>query len=290
MAKTPWFRFYSETRTDPKMLMLSDTEFRLWANLLCLANESDERGVIRLRPGVGYPLAALAKALYVEEDTLRAALIKFESVDFSMVEIGEEGAITITHFLERQYDKPSDKPDAVKERVRRFRGQEDGVTDVECNADETPMKRDCNATYTDTDPDTETEKERGGTGESELPPTLQDLTPTERSLLSLLREIYPTVYKYPVDLEFIRKLAVTFPGVNLAEEAENWKLWLTTAKHRPKNVRLAFRNWCKKSQQFRTRDSPPPPDIVPARPERRNTPADPSALSELNALIAKVVK
>lgn len=41
-----WFRFFSEARNDPKVQMLTSDQFRLWVNLLCLANEQDERGTL----------------------------------------------------------------------------------------------------------------------------------------------------------------------------------------------------------------------------------------------------
>jgi len=47
MAGTPWFKFYDEFLDDPKMLSLSDGMVTLWVRMLCLANRSDERGVIR---------------------------------------------------------------------------------------------------------------------------------------------------------------------------------------------------------------------------------------------------
>jgi hypothetical protein len=36
-----WFRFYAEAMRNPKVAKLSDFEFRLWVELLCLAAEND---------------------------------------------------------------------------------------------------------------------------------------------------------------------------------------------------------------------------------------------------------
>ena len=43
-----WFRFYNDARSDNKLKLLTDSEFRVWVNLLCLASEQTEqaRGTI----------------------------------------------------------------------------------------------------------------------------------------------------------------------------------------------------------------------------------------------------
>lgn len=42
-AVSRWFRFYSEAMRNPKVATLSDREFRLWVQLLCVAAENDGR-------------------------------------------------------------------------------------------------------------------------------------------------------------------------------------------------------------------------------------------------------
>jgi DnaD/phage-associated family protein len=37
----PWFRFYTEVLNDPKIIRLSDKEFRAWVLMLCIAAEND---------------------------------------------------------------------------------------------------------------------------------------------------------------------------------------------------------------------------------------------------------
>jgi len=36
-----WFRFYAKSMRDPKVLKLSDKDYRLWMNLLCIASENE---------------------------------------------------------------------------------------------------------------------------------------------------------------------------------------------------------------------------------------------------------
>ena len=37
----PWFRFYAEVLNDPKIIRLTDKEFRAWVLMLCIAAEND---------------------------------------------------------------------------------------------------------------------------------------------------------------------------------------------------------------------------------------------------------
>ena len=60
-----WFRFYENTFDNPKVLLLSDREFRLWVRLLCLASEND---------GLIPPLAAVKARLNARLDHLKSGL------------------------------------------------------------------------------------------------------------------------------------------------------------------------------------------------------------------------
>jgi hypothetical protein len=134
-----WFRVYSEIKDDPKMLELDDHQRWLWLCLMSCANEAPERGVI-----TGVRLRGLAAALRTTEDKLREALTVMQELD--MLEYDQDAAtITLCHWNDRQYDKPSDTPPATRARQRMSRQR---------HADVTP----CHATYTDTDTDTDTEE------------------------------------------------------------------------------------------------------------------------------------
>ncbi len=118
MRKLPWFKLYTEIRTDPKMQALTDSEFRLWIYALCLASESKVRGVICMEEGLPYPPEVLAKAMGVEAKTWEKAVEQF--VKLRLVAVQGDGSILLLHFDCRQYDKPSDLPEAVKERKKRY--------------------------------------------------------------------------------------------------------------------------------------------------------------------------
>ena len=109
-----WFRMYSEARNDAKLRYLSDAEFRVWFNLLCLSNEQEERGVI---PPMSHKLLSI-EVSGGDEDLLQATLSKL--IELSIIAEDDSG-ITFISFRKRQYDNPSDTPEATRERKRRSR-------------------------------------------------------------------------------------------------------------------------------------------------------------------------
>ena len=109
-----WFRLYTEIKDDPKMLELDDHQFRVWINLLSMAGESEERGVIpAARP------RGLAAALHTAPEDMETAFLLF--TELGMVERREDGSLLIVNFMERQYDNPSDHPEKVAERKTRMK-------------------------------------------------------------------------------------------------------------------------------------------------------------------------
>jgi hypothetical protein len=155
MSGMPWFRLFSEARTDAKLRTLADDEHRVWFALLCYAAEQSERGSIP--PGDAFLLAI--EVAGGDEELLGRTLTKL--VRLRILTEVDGGGYVFSNFLKRQYDKPSDRPERVSERVKRHRAgarndkkhQETPGNDR--NADVTP----CNAIDTDKSrEDTETEK------------------------------------------------------------------------------------------------------------------------------------
>ena len=136
MAKMSWFKFWDEFLGDPKMLSLDDGMIVLWVKMLCLANRSEERGVIGPFPNK----TALIKALYADEEQLDAALELFASDAYRMIDIREDGAIVLTNWEKRNPRKPSDEPRRAAERQRKARAQK--------TRDVTRMSRACHAPVT----------------------------------------------------------------------------------------------------------------------------------------------
>jgi DnaD/phage-associated family protein len=142
MAKMPWLKLYTEIRTDPKMQSLSDLEFRTWINILCLSAESKVRGIICIEEGLAYPIEGLARTLFISTDELTSCLNKFQKL--RMIDLDEDGIIEVIHFDDRQYEKPSDKPEEVAKRAKKHRLKNR-------NAKVTPKQREENAIEEDID-------------------------------------------------------------------------------------------------------------------------------------------
>lgn len=125
-----WFRVYHEARTDNKLRALSDAQHRVWFQLMCLASEQAERGDI-----CDYDDELLAiEVAGGDVDLLKATVAML--VRLRIVQ-ADEHCLRVVNFVKRQYDKPSDTPEQVRERVTRHR-------ETRCNADET-RENACNA-------------------------------------------------------------------------------------------------------------------------------------------------
>jgi sugar phosphate isomerase/epimerase len=128
-----WLRLYSEARVDRKLQSLTDAQFRVWFNLLCFANEQEDRG----RFMYDDPDLLAVEVAGGDSDLLEFTIDRLEKLKILSRDAESMG---FRNFEKRQYDKPSDHPDRVAERVRRHR-------ETKKSQDVTP----CNAPYTDTD-------------------------------------------------------------------------------------------------------------------------------------------
>lgn len=132
MSKMPWFRLYHEARSDAKLRLLADDEHRVWFDLLCFASEQETRGTIATGDD-RFPLAV--EVAHGDIDLLARTVSRLVKLRI-LTDSGDR--LTFLHFSDRQYDKPSDAPERVAERVTRHRK---GVTTRKV-ATETPVKRD----------------------------------------------------------------------------------------------------------------------------------------------------
>lgn len=147
---------YSEARNDAKLRTLSAEQFRVWFNLMCFAGEQDNRGRIACDD-----MDILAVEVADADGELLAAtlgrLAKLRIVS------QDESAIVFLHWDERQYDRPSDRPEEAAARKRAQREREKAARDdAPSSICVTPESRDVtpsHATYTeaeaDPDPDPE---------------------------------------------------------------------------------------------------------------------------------------
>jgi len=112
--RMPWFRMYHEARNDRKLDTLADDEFRVWHRLLCFASEQEERGVIAYDD-----LFLLAiEVARGDQELLSHVVTRLSALKI----IRDDGhALVFLNFVKRNYDKPSDAPEATRERKRKSR-------------------------------------------------------------------------------------------------------------------------------------------------------------------------
>ena len=116
MASLPWFRLYTETRVDKKLATLPDDEHRCWLHLLCYSAEKEPRGVI----DISDPLIVALECAKGDEELLTRTVERLERLKV----LGrEEGFIFFEKFHDRQYPRASERPEEVRERVRKYRAK-----------------------------------------------------------------------------------------------------------------------------------------------------------------------
>ncbi len=200
MDTMPWLRLYTELIDDPKLRDLTGDQFRDWIYLLCLARKSPNPGTIEMS------IDDTAWRLRRPPEALRESLKLF--AERGMVEMVEDG-IVVLHFVERQHDKPSDMPEATRDRKRRSRARHaDAASESRpCHADVTPMSRPCHALDRDTDRDTEVPPPQtppptpgGGMVEAEVEASSgAPADPLAPVVQFLCKQFLPTASPYQVD-------------------------------------------------------------------------------------------
>lgn len=251
-----WYRMYTEARTDAKLRALSDTEHRVWFQLLCFAAEQEgaDRGSI-----IGYDDELLAvevsnadvALLRVTLNRLRVLRIITEDED---PETGEK-AIAFCSFKRRQYDKPSDEPGRVKSRVAAYRARNKQTR----NADVTPS----NAIDADADTDSETESRSSGKDSSPVDDAVASAAAareahwTKAELRNVSKRIAGRLKLTNPDLDGLITILAQYPHAPPYLEAEAAKCveWYS-GKRRKIDIRL-YDNWLSKAEQRRRQDSIP---------------------------------
>jgi hypothetical protein len=130
MSKMTWFKLHSDFRNDPKIKRLPIAERYAFIILLCLANESETRGTI-----TGLDDDDIAFELEIQSEDWQTLKAKFKIkgfIDFT------KDQILIRNWDKRQYDKPSDHPEATKQRKRLQREK----IKLSKGEDVTPVSRD----------------------------------------------------------------------------------------------------------------------------------------------------
>lgn len=119
---TDWLKLHTDFINDPKLKRYFTKSERCdWINLLCLAKKSEDAGVVVL------PDDEISFALELSDGEWESLCARF--VDKRMIQRRADGAIVITNWKKRQYDKPSDAPEATAQRKREQREREKQVAE-----------------------------------------------------------------------------------------------------------------------------------------------------------------
>jgi hypothetical protein len=172
---------WHDARTDPKLRTLTDFEFRMWFNLLLYSSEQEERGVVSL---TDKDEVCLQIGLLYEGGDDGCGDANTDALD-SIVKVLvrrrlavlDDGSLVFPAFVERQYENPSDRPEAVRERKRKQREKE---RDDNTSHEDVTTCHDKSRTETEEETEEETEKKRSAREEiggiamqtTDLPPCL----------------------------------------------------------------------------------------------------------------------
>lgn len=171
-----WFRMYSEARTDAKLDALTDAEHRVWHRLMCFASDQPVRGMIQ-----GYDLDLLAVEVAKGDAELLSATV--ERLARLRVVTADAASLTFINWEKRQYDKPSDLPDARAQRKREERARSRGVT---------PESRDvtrCHTIDEDEEPEGESEPELAASAAPAREAVPVEFTVAERKVIATIQQV-----------------------------------------------------------------------------------------------------
>lgn len=138
-----WFKMHTEARNDQKLDTLTDAQFRVWFRLLCYAAEQEERGTAECDDEL-----LAVEVSKGNSDILTSTIDRLVKLK---IIAKNDGLISFVNFAKRQYDKPSDHPNRVNERVKRHRNAKCNAPVTPCNAPVTPPDTEQNRTDTDTE-------------------------------------------------------------------------------------------------------------------------------------------
>lgn len=116
-----WFRFYSEALNDPKVQRLPPALFKHWVNILCLACERDDGGVLPTEEDIAFALRLKPSDAHTIMDQLATAgLVDRAPQGRAEAASGPRDARWMPHnWAERQYAGDTGRPPLSEWRVLR---------------------------------------------------------------------------------------------------------------------------------------------------------------------------
>ena len=217
------------------MLFRSHTraEMMTWIDLLALAGK--DNGYIRANEQMGYPVNSLAGILQMDADSLAChlkALIKsgkLEQQKTGVLKIITYEKYQLSERHKRRFKQGEDAPMSGKEDI--VSGKQDPIRKekrIEDSIEEDikhPPLPNCHCSI--------------------------GIDPTERKILNELKKAKNYPYDFNDTIEYIRELAVEFPGIDILDEIQKkvaW--WRDNPLTKKSNPHLQLRNWFKNAVKF----------------------------------------
>lgn len=100
--KRPWFRFYTEALTDPKLRRLTPAQRWLWVAVLGAARQSPTPGVLMLTESEPLTCGDLADLAGMPEKATREGLGRLE--ELGLVAVDDDGAWSVPKWNDRQFE------------------------------------------------------------------------------------------------------------------------------------------------------------------------------------------
>ena len=130
----PWFKVYTESRVDRKLAHLTLAERGVWINLLCFASEQEQETRGTFDASDRDTLAM--ECADGDEIILSNTIEKLKRAKHLIAVDGKEGWLAFRTYETRQARRPSDQPEATRERKRRERERKSQL-DVNASRDVT---------------------------------------------------------------------------------------------------------------------------------------------------------
>ncbi|MBA7468382.1 hypothetical protein ES707_03630 [subsurface metagenome] len=226
----PWIKMWLEALDDPKLTRLSLAEKGAWWGILKLAGKCDAGGKL-LSGGQGLDTDEIADALHIKTSEDRQSL---ETMIGKMkirgsLKWNENNTLTVIHWEERQRIPPSARPEAIADRVRRYRERRKKTEEPE---------------------------------ELAPPPTLgtsKEATP-EMSQDDEVLAIWSGAKNFPLitsedskeATRFLTELKAEFPDVDILEESKSWAAAKLSEPLTKRSMPFKqLRTWMKRAREYR---------------------------------------
>jgi predicted phage replisome organizer len=246
MGEVKWIKITTNMFEDEKIdfiesLPEADAILVIWVKLLTLAGKCNTNGFIFLTENIPYTDEMLSHRFRRPLNTVKLALQTLKRL--KMIEFNDEGYLKITNWEKHQNIEGLERiREQTRKRVAKHRAKkmlEEGKQD-ECNVTVTLR----NATEEEGDIDIDKDKEVVN-------------NPFLRELLNQLKNIDNYPFDIEKDTDFINSLLVDFPTLDIKEELKKWATYkLDKPLTKKSNARSQFRNWCKKSAEWKAEKEP----------------------------------